>query len=318
MKTIGFPISKKENVRRRSLIPHDLGDVTNRDKLYVERGYGDILGYSDEEYLKMEANVVDIETVYQQDIICSPKPPESNERKFFKEGQTLFGWIHAVQGREITDFLLEKKMNAIAWEEMYESRRHVFWRNNEIAGEAAVLHAFLCYGRVPYKCLVAVIGRGNCARGAMRVLEKMGARIVVYDRKTVQNLRNELDRYDIIVNAVLWDVFRKDHLIYREDLKKIRKGAMIIDITCDPELGIESSHATSIENPVYVEQGILHYAVDHTASLFWKTATDSISKEIKQYIDDLVEGNDNEVLKNATIIKDGNIVDERITKFQKR
>jgi phenylacetate-CoA ligase len=48
-----FPISGKKNERRRSLIPHDLGDVKNRDKLYVERGYGDILGYSDEEYLKM-------------------------------------------------------------------------------------------------------------------------------------------------------------------------------------------------------------------------------------------------------------------------
>jgi N5-(carboxyethyl)ornithine synthase len=318
MKTIGFAISKMENERRRALIPPDLNNVEHVDHLYFETDYGEVLGYSDQDYLEMGVHVVKREIVYEQDIICNPKAPEPGEREFFKEGQTLFSWIHAVQGKEITDFLLGKKMTGIAWEEMYKNSRHIFWRNNEIAGEAAILHAFLCYGRAPYECLVAVVGRGNCARGAIRVLEKMGAKIIVYDRKTVQNLRDELDRYDVVVNAVLWDLFRKDHLIYREDLRNMKKGAMIIDISCDPGLGIESSSATTIENPVYIEEGILHYAVDHTPTLLWKTATGAISKEVKKYIDDLVEENDNEVLKNATIIKDGIILDEKIIKFQER
>lgn len=318
MKTIGFAISKKKNEQRRALIPPDLNNVEHVNRLYFETGYGEVLGYSDQDYLEMGVHAVKREIVYEQDIICNPKAPEPEEREFFKKGQTLFGWIHAVQGREITDFLLGKKMTGIAWEEMYKNGRHIFWRNNEIAGEAAILHAFLCYGRAPYECLVAVVGRGNCARGAIRVLEKIGARIIVYDRKTVQNLRDELNRYDVVVNAVLWDVFRKDHLIYREDLRNMKKGAMIIDISCDPGLGIEGSCATTIENPVYIEEGILHYAVDHTPTLLWKTATEAISKEVKKYIDDLVEENDNEVLKNATIIKDGTILDEMIIKFQKR
>lgn len=74
------------------------------------------------------------------------------------------------------------------------------------------------------------------------------------------------------------------------------------------KLEIETSHATRIDNPVYSVDEILHYAVDHTPAIFWKTATESISKEIIKYIDDLVERNYNEILKNATIIKDGKIL----------
>jgi len=315
MKSIGFVISQKENERRRALIPPDLSDVKHAENLYFETGYGDVLGYSDNDYVKAGANVVNQEIVYQQDIICSVKVPEPEERRFYRKGQTLFGWIHAVQGRDITDFLVEKKMTAIAWEEMFENGRHVFWRNNELAGEAGVLHAFLYFGRPPYECTVAVIGRGNCARGAIRILEKLGARVVVYDRKTVAHLRSELEKYDVVVNAVMWDVFRSDRLIYREDITKMKKGAMIIDISCDEALEIETSRPTTIEKPIYVIEGIIHYAVDHTASLFWKTASEAISREVKKYIDNLVEDKLNPVLETAKIIEHGQILDEKIKKF---
>jgi N5-(carboxyethyl)ornithine synthase len=318
MKTIGFVISRKENERRRALIPPDLKAIRHVGCLYFESGYGEILGYSDDEYIKMGANVVDWETLYQQDIICNPKAPEPEERMLFKEGQTLFGWIHAVQGRAITDFLIEKKMTAIAWEEMFENGRHVFWRNNELAGEAAVLHAFMYFGRPAYECDVAVLGRGNCARGAIRVLEKLGAKIMVYDKKTITHFRNELDKYDVIVNAVLWDVFRSDRLIYREELQRMKRGAMIIDISCDEGLEIETSRPTTIENPIYIVDGIIHYVVDHTASLFWKSASEAISREVKKYIDDLVEDKLNPVLEAAKIIERGKILDEKIVRFQRR
>jgi N5-(carboxyethyl)ornithine synthase len=223
-----------------------------------------------------------------------------------------------VQGRKITDFFLDMKMTAISWGKMVDNGRPVLWRNNEIAGEAGVFHAFSYYGRLPYECSVAVIGKGNAGSAAIKLLEKMGADVTIYDRETVLSLRNELGKYDIIVNTVLWDVFRKDRLIYRRDLKEMKKGAMIIDISSNKKLEIETSHPTTIDNPVYSVDGILHYVVDHTPTIFWKTATESISKEIIKYIDDLVEENENKVLKNATIIQDGKILDEKIIKFQKR
>lgn len=318
MKTMGFIISHKENERRRALIPSDLEHIKNRKYLYFEKGYGQVLGYMDSDYLNQDVNIVERAVAFGQQIVCSLKIPEPEELELFTKEQTLFGWIHAVQDKEITDFLIEKQMTAIAWEEMFENERHVFWRNNELAGEAGVHHAFMYYGRVPYECRVAVLGCGNVARGAIRVMEKMGAKVTVYDRKTISLLSKEIGNYDIIVNAVLWDVFKKNRLIYREDLKRMKKTSMIIDISCNKAMEIETSHPSTIEKPIYTVNDIIHYAVDHTAAIFWDSATNSISREVKKYIDDLVEEREGEVLRNATIVKYGKILDEKIVKFQKR
>ena len=318
MKTIGFVINHKENEKRRALIPNDLVHIKNTKYLYFEKGYGEVLGYTDEDYKKYGVNIASTEEVYSKDIICNPKTPEQSELKYFKDNQVLFGWIHAVQDRKITDFLVNHKMTAIAWEEMCNNDRHVFWRNNEIAGELAILHAFIYFGRLPYECNVAVLGRGNAARGAMRILDKNGAKYITYDRKNIKHLRENLGEYDIIVNAIMWDVFRKDRIIYREDLKLMKPQSMIIDISCNKNMEIESSHPTTIEDPIYWVDGIMHYNVDHTPTLVWKSATDLISEQLKKYIDDLVEEKSNNVINNAIIIKNGEIMDDNIRKFQNR
>ena len=68
----------------------------------------------------------------------------------------------------ITEKIVQHGLSAYAWESMYEKGRHIFWRNNELAGEAAVLHAYQCWGEMPYRTKVAVIGRGNTAGGAIK------------------------------------------------------------------------------------------------------------------------------------------------------
>ena len=103
-----------------------------------------------------------------------------------------------------------------------------------------------------------------------------------------QLFRKEISKYDVIVNAILWDTSRKDHIIYKEDLKKMKKGALIIDISCDRNGGIETCIPTTIDNPTYVIDGITHYAVDHTPSLFYKTISESLSEIMIMYIDCLL------------------------------
>ncbi|GAJ20913.1 unnamed protein product, partial [marine sediment metagenome] len=149
-------------------------NVRNTSYLYFEKNYGEVLGYPDEDYQNMGANIVDREIIYKQDIICNIHAPEPVEQTLFCKGQTFFGFIDALQGRKITDFLLGMKITAIAWEEMFENGRTVFWRNNEIAGEAGVFHAFSYYGRLPYECSVAVIGTGNAGSAVIKLLEKTG------------------------------------------------------------------------------------------------------------------------------------------------
>lgn len=98
----------------------------------------------------------------------------------------------------------------------------------------------------------------------------------------------------------------------------MKKNSMMIDVSCDRNGGVESSGPTTIEKPVYIVNGILHYVVDHTPSIFYKTFSYNNSKIITPYISDLINGTINSVLKNALIIENGNILDHEIIKFQSR
>lgn len=317
LKSIGFPISKKENEYRRALLPDDLDKIKNCDVLYFQKGYGEVLGYTDNDYMKYGAHIATRDEVLSKDIVCDPKIGDADYLDSL-HNQTIYGWIHAVQNREITDKLINGKLTVYAWEDMFENDRHVFWRNNELAGESAIMHAFQCAGLMPYNAKVAIIGLGNVGAGALKILTLLGADVTIYNRKTEKLLRKELPLFDAVVNCVLWDIRRKDHIIYTEDLKKMKKGALIIDISCDKNGGIESSIPTTIENPTYVKDGILHYVVDHAPSLFFRTASIDISKANYRFIDFLAENKTVDVLERAMCIKNGEIVDERINKFQKR
>jgi N5-(carboxyethyl)ornithine synthase len=320
LKTIGFPISRKENEFRRAILPGDLRAMRNPGRCFIERGFGEPVGVTDAEYERAGAHAADREEVLSKDILCNPKGLDSDMVPLLKPGATLFGWVHAVQGREITDILVDRRATAVAWEDMFEEGRlHVFWRNNEIAGEAAVIHAARFSGRLPYEWNAAILGRGNCARGAFRILEKMGAKVTIYPKERMFRLRDEVERYDVVVNALLWDVFDTRLVLTAADIKRMRRGSMIIDVSCDSEgMCIETTHPTTIADPVFVRDGVIHYAVDHTASLFCRSATVAISAAAAPYVDCLVEGTPNAVLEKATIIKDGKILDARIKRFQNR
>ena len=317
MKSVGFPISQKENEKRRCLLPSDIYLIKNKAQIFVERGYGEVLNLTDNDYINAGVNVVSTEEVLKKDIICDAKIGDAKYLNKLKN-QTIFGWVHAIQNRSITDLILQGNLTAYAWEEMFCDGRHIFWRNNEIAGEAAVMHAYNLYGSFGYETKVAVLGRGNIARGAIKALTLIGADVSVYDRKTEKLFQKEIEKYDVIVNAILWDTTRKDHIVYRNDLKRMKKGSMIIDISCDRNGAIESSVPTKIDEPTYLEESILHYAVDHTPSIFYKSTSLSLSKEVCAVIDLLVEDTASETLDKSLIIRDGEVLDKRINEFQNR
>ncbi len=318
MKRIGFIKSLKENEKRRAILPNDLKNVQNCNYLFFEKNYGKILGIEDEEYENKGCHILNREEILNCDIICDPKIGDAEYLEKLKYGSTIWGWIHAVQNKDITDKIINNKLTAYAWEDMYEYNRHCFWKNNELAGIAAIIDAYRIKGTLPFDSKVAIIGKGNTARGAFKVLSQLGADIEVYGRKDEELLRRNLNKFDAIVNCVLWDVARKDHIISKKDLEKMKKNSMIIDVSCDRNGAIETSTPTTIDEPTYYEKGILHYAVDHTPSIFYETASDAISKEVAKYLDFLITERKNIVLDNSLIIKQGKILDERIIKFQNR
>ena len=317
-KTIGFVNSHKVGEKRIALLPRDIIGIQHQEALFFEEGYGSDLNISDTEYAALGCQVVPRDVALEQDIICDPKIGDSTFIKNLHPGQTLFGWVHAVQSKETTDTLIANQLSAYAWEDMYEDNRHSYWRNNELAGEAAVMHAYQLNGVMPYDTKVAILGRGNTARGAQRILIGLGADVRVYNRNQEKLFQKEMTEFDVIVNAILWDTSRTDHLIYQTDLKRFKPGTLLIDVSCDENGAIETTIPTTLEDPTYEINGVIHYAVDHTPTIFYRSTSSAISRETVKYIDDLVESRPNAILENALIIEHGQVIDERINQFQHR
>lgn len=316
MRKIGFLISHKNSERRRAVLPEDLKGVANVDQLYFEEGYGESVGVSDAEYLEQGVHMIPRKEVLECPVLVDVKLGDADYLDELTEPKILVGWGHTVQNIDFTSACLKGGHTVIAWEEIFEKGRYIFYRNREVAGEAAVLQAFRFSGRLPYDAKVAILGTGQTAKGAFRILAGLGATIDVYARKQEAQFRENMFDYDVIVNCVMWDTKRTDRLIYREDLKKMKKGTLLIDVSCDPHLEIETSHPTTIQDPVYEEEGVIHYAVDNTPAMFPISVTKNLSKAFCGYFDALVTGELPASLEKACVIKDGHILDERITQFR--
>lgn len=321
MRTMGFVISHKNGEQRRAILPADIAPLKHPDCLYFETGYGISVGVQDEEYIAAGCHVVSREEAMACDIIADVKLGDADYLDKISPNKILFGWAHTVQNIDFTSDMLNNNHTVVAWEEIFEDGRYIFYRNREVAGEAAVLHGFRYSGRMPYDSKVAILGNGQTAKGAMRILHGLGAQVDVYGRRMESLFRKKMFEYDVLVNCVMWDTAREDRIIYREDLKKMKPGTLIIDVSCDPELEIETSRPTTIEDPVYTVDGVVHYAVDNTPGMFPITVTKVLSAGIGKYIDMVLELEfedypDN--LKAAVVIKDGHILDERIRAFREK
>lgn len=236
---------------------------------------------------------------------------------------------------------------------------HTFHTNNEMAGYASVVHAFQLagitghYGR-PRKA--AILSFGSAGRGAVHALKGMGLKdIVVYSRRSnwqVQApipgthrkqykdagegnvvavseigeevpMEEELVKYDVIVNAILQDTDNPLMFIRNKDLEEFKPGTLIVDVSCDEGMGFEFAKSTSFAKPSFeVGNGVIYYAVDHSPTYFWRSASEEISTVIISFIE-TVMGGKKEWMKNETVrrsieIMDGIVKNPKILNFQNR
>ena len=163
--------SLKEHERRLALHPQHLERIPAdlRERIYLEGGYGDRFGMSDDQLKGWVAGVRTREQLVAEcDVILQPKPVLS-EIAELRVGQVLWGWPHCVQNQELTQLAIDLKLTLIAFEAMHHWHRdgsfnlHVFHKNNELAGYCSVLHAMQLagstgdYGR---RLRAVVIGAG--------------------------------------------------------------------------------------------------------------------------------------------------------------
>ncbi|RYV52931.1 N(5)-(carboxyethyl)ornithine synthase [Pengzhenrongella frigida] len=237
---------------------------------------------------------------------------------------------------------------------------HVFHKNNELAGYCSVLHALAAigstgdYGR---RLRAVVIGFGATARGAVTALNAHGvhdvdvlthrgvtavgapihsARIVHFERDDVRPERGRaftdaglvpvsqfLAEHDIVVNCVLQDTDAPLIFLDTGDLDAFAPGSLIIDVSCDDGMGFSWAHATTFEQPtVDLGRDLHYYAVDHSPSYLWDSASWEISEALLPYLGSALAGpavwDDDETMRRAVEIRAGVIQNPHILSFQHR
>ena len=243
------------------------------------------------------------------------------------------------------------------WESDGSFGLHVFHKNNEIAGYSSVLHALQRrgttgdYGR---RLSAAVIGFGATGRGAVTALNALGvsdvfvltgrdvalvespiptARLVHYERTdnaiTVDSEEGpvEMSRFlaghDVVANCVLQDPDRPLMFVTHDDLKLFAPGTLIVDVSCDEGMGFEWARPTSFEEPMFeVGNGVHYYAVDHSPSYMWASATWEISEALLPHLETVMGGpqvwDEDPTISKAIEIQDGKVLNEKILSFQNR
>ncbi len=279
---------------RVALLPrhvHTLVEAGHR--VFVESGAGRLSSAGDAAYEQAGATVLsDAASVWQAGrFIIKVKEILPEEYGFLRRDMILLTNIHAALNREETDMLLKAGTTAVAAE-----NTHPFGSPNcALAGEVGAFegvrlclapqggtgrHFMAHFGEDSLKAVV--IGLGHVGRGCLRTLFGLGVRVVGLDiapgaRKAakmdwyqqpfvvddIASLENHIYDADLVLNCVLWPKERTDHLITRAMLRKFKPGAVIVDISCDTAGAVETSRSTTWADPVYVEEGVRHFAVDN-------------------------------------------------------
>jgi len=319
---IGVPREIKKSEHRVSITPPAVDALVSKGhQIIIETQAGAGSGISNEDYTSAGANLApDAKTVYQRaEMILKVKELFPQEFDFLREGQIIFTYIHSANNPEETQALLDKKVIAIAYEDIEtdDGRCPLLTPMSEIAGEIGLImgvyHMFttnggsgiLIGGAVGSEpANVAILGAGNVGVGAARYAIGLGADVTLLDidlerlrdiRQTILpriktvylnefNVRQMLPKIDLLINAVKWPPRSDEHIVTREMLGLMKNKALIVDISCDPAGAIETCVPTSHDQPTYVVNGIQHYCVDNLPSAAAKTASNALSNASLPYV----------------------------------
>jgi alanine dehydrogenase len=328
--TIGiFRTSLKENERRVPIYPEHLPRYPEslRAQMVFETNYGNDYGFPDEYFRSHGTAIAERDKLFlASDVLVLPKPlPE--DLGGMKPSQVLFGWAHVVQQEAMTQQAIDRRITVIAWEAMHhwskggERLLHVFYKNNEIAGYAAVLHCLEVLGLDGHygpRRRVVILGYGSVSRGAIYALQgrgfnnihvftqrpphlvadqnpdvyhgqyylgSNGAVMAITPDGVERALIEELADADIICNGILQDTSRPVMFVRENEIHKLKPRSLIIDISCDEGMGFPFARPTSFSRPIFsVGENITYYSVDHVPSYLWNAASREISKALLPYL----------------------------------
>src|SRR5947199_6177954 len=323
--TIGIPKEIKGQEYRVALLPSAAYQLIKRGhQVVVERGAGTGAGYPDGDYEQAGALLVDGHAgVFEQaELLVKVKEPQPSEYPLLRPRQMLFTYLHLAANRSLTEALLKSGVIGLAYETIEVNRRlPLLEPKSEIAGRMSILVGgyFLAkhfgasgvlLGGVPgvLPGRVVVLGGGVAGVNAARMATGLGADVTIL-AVDVERMRflditlhtahtlysNEahlmelLPSVDLLIGSMLMPGAKAPRLIRREMLRRMRPGSVLVDIAIDQGGCAETSRPTTHHDPVFVEEGVIHYCVANMPAAYARTATQALTNVTYRYIELLAD-----------------------------
>ena len=318
---IGIPKEIKNNENRVGMTPAGVAElIRHGHTVVVQHTAGENSGFSDEQYTKVDAQILpDIESVYREaEMIIKVKEPIKPEYKLIKKDQLVYTYFHFACNRELTDAMIESGAVCLAYEtvETADHRLPLLIPMSEVAGRMATLNGAYYLQKtkggkgklisgVPGvdRTNVLVLGGGTVGEAAARMAAGLGADVWITDislprlrqlemelpvnihtlYSTNHNIREKLPYMDIVVGSVLVPGDKAPHLITRDMLKLMEPGSVLVDVAIDQGGCFETSHPTTHSEPVYMMDGIVHYAVANIPGAVPNTSTLALTNATLRY-----------------------------------
>ena len=294
--------------------------VSDGHKLLVEHDAGKLSGYTDEQYLDAGARIEqDADGVYKNsNLIIKVKEPIAEDLQRLKQDHLLFCFLHLAANPDLTRALQDIGLTAVGFEtvEGVNGGLPLLAPMSDIAGRlAAQIGATLLYqyqggkglllGGLPDadKGRVVIVGAGTAGSNAAAMAAAMGAEVVVFDlhserlaamralgdnvmalHSSTEAVAREVARADLLIGAALKTGRRSPHIVSREMVAMMQPGSVVIDISVDQGGCIETTRPTSYENPTYVEEGVLHFAVTNMPGAVPRSASQALSGVLLPYV----------------------------------
>ena len=317
---IGVPKEIKNQEHRVGLTPVGARQLVDHGhRVLVERGAGIGSGYGDEAYRAAGAELVATGAdAWAAELVVKVKEPLPTEFAYFREGLVLYTYLHLAAFPELTRELIAKGVRGVAYETITDDfgGLPLLRPMSEIAGRMSTQVGASCLererggkglllGGVPgtRRGNVVILGGGIVWTAAARIAIGMGARVTVLDVSAPRmayledlfgthietlycnaaTIEREVQRADLLIGAVLVPGGAAPKLVTREHLKTMEKGSVVVDVAVDQGGCIETCHATTHADPIYIVEDVVHYCVANMPGATPMTSTIALTNATIPY-----------------------------------
>ena len=353
---IGVPKELKSGEARVGITPDSANVVIKLGhQVILEKNAGILSGFSDSEYLQVGVKILDnYEQIWSHsDLLLKVKEPALEERKLFRKGQTIFSFLHPASDKHLVENLLSSKSIGISFDTLRDEKGlfPILTPMSLIAGQLSVYagsfalqpinggRGVLLGGDDFPSANVLIVGAGAAGTAAARTAIGVGANVCVLDINSTkidyynslgekvrglvsnkENLEEELLTADLLIGAVYVASDLAPKLIHKNHLSSMRKGAAIVDICIDQGGFAETSRATSISNPTYIEQNIVHYCVPNMPAQVPRSSTIALNNAVMPWLLQILKNGSvksietNPAIKSGLVTYDGKLVNPTVAK----